>query len=256
MRQRCRGDDRRVGNLDPVVDLVAFLETPQDRDRVLDRRLVDEHLLEAALQRRILLDVLAIFVERRGADAVEFAARERRLEHIAGVHRAFGLAGAHHRVQLVDKQDDLAFLLGEVVEHGLQALFEFATKLRARYQCAHVQGKDSLAPQPLRHLVVDDALRESLDDRGLADAGLADQHGIVLGAALQDLDRAPDLLVAADDRVELALFGTLRQVDRVALERLAGVFRVRVVDLLPTTQVVDRFLDRTAEHAGLLEDAL
>jgi len=27
------------------------------------------------------------------------------------------------------------------------------------------------------------AQRQALDDRGLADAGLADQHGIVLGAA-------------------------------------------------------------------------
>ena len=43
------------------------------------------------------------------------------------------------------------------------------------------------------------------DDRGLADAGLADQHRVVLGAPLQHLDRAADLVVAADHRIELAL---------------------------------------------------
>jgi uncharacterized protein YjiS (DUF1127 family) len=45
----------------------------------------------------------------------------------------------------------------------------------------------------------------ALDDRGLADAGLADQHRVVLGAAREHLDDAADLLVAADDRIELAL---------------------------------------------------
>ena len=56
----------------------------------------------------------------------------------------------------------------------------------------------------------DDPLGEALDDRGLADAGLADQDGVVLGAAGEDLDDAADLVVAADDRVELARLGAPR----------------------------------------------
>ena len=71
----------------------------------------DQHLLEAPLERRVLLDVLAVLVERGGADAVQLAARERGLQHVAGVHGALGLAGADHGVQLVDEQDDVAFLL-------------------------------------------------------------------------------------------------------------------------------------------------
>ena len=55
------------------------------------------------------------------------------------------------------------------------------------------------------HLAVDDALRQAFDDRRLADARLADQHRVVLGAPLQHLDGAADLVVAADHRVELAL---------------------------------------------------
>ena len=64
-----------------------------------------QHLLEAPLERGVLLDVLAVLVERRRADAVQLAARERGLQHVAGVHGAFGLAGADHGVQLVDEQD-------------------------------------------------------------------------------------------------------------------------------------------------------
>ena len=189
MRERRGGDDRGIGDLDAVVDLVALLQAAQDRDRVLDRRLVDQHLLEAPLERGVLLDVLAVLVERRRADAMQLAARERGLQHVAGVHRAFGLAGADHGVQLVDEQDDVAFLLREVVEHRLEALLELAAELRAGDQRAHVEREDALVAQALRHLAVDDALRETFDDRGLADAGLADQHGVVLGAPLQHLDR-------------------------------------------------------------------
>ena len=130
----------------------------------------DQHFLEAALERGVLLDVLAVFVERGGADAMQLAARERGLEHVAGVHGAFGLAGADHGVQLVDEQDDLAFLLGEIVEHALQALFELAAEFGAGDQRAHVEREDALALEAFGHFAVDDALREAFDDGGLADA--------------------------------------------------------------------------------------
>ena len=51
----------------------------------LDARLIDLHRLEAALERGVLLDVLAIFVQRGRTDAVQFAARQHRLEHVARV---------------------------------------------------------------------------------------------------------------------------------------------------------------------------
>ena len=44
--------------------------------------------------------------------------------------------------------------------------------------------------QRLRHVAVDDLLRQSLDDGRLADAGLADQHRVVLGAPAQHLQHA------------------------------------------------------------------
>ena len=74
----------------------------------------------------------------------------------------------------------------------------------------------------------DDALGEALDDRRLADAGLADEHRVVLRAAAEHLDDAADLLVAADDRVELALLGALGEVDAEALERLEALLGVLV----------------------------
>ena len=98
------------------------------------RRLVDQHLLEAALQRGVLLDVLAVLVERGRADAVQLAARQRGLEHVAGVDRAFGLAGADHGVQLVDEEDDRPSSWPDFLQHGLQALLELAAVLGAGQQ--------------------------------------------------------------------------------------------------------------------------
>jgi hypothetical protein len=55
----------------------------------------------------------------------------------------------------------------------------------------------------LGHVVGGDRLGEALDDGGLADAGLADEHRVVLGAAAQHLHHPLGLTVATDDRVEL-----------------------------------------------------
>ena len=160
----------------------------------------DEDRLEAPRQRRVLFDMLAVFVERGRADAMQFAARQRRLQQVGRIHRAVGLAGADQRVHLVDEQDDAAFGRGDLLQHGLQPLLELAAIFRARDQRAEIERQQLLVLQAFRHVAIDDAQRQALDDRGLADAGLADQHGIVLGAAGQHLDGAADFLVAADHR--------------------------------------------------------
>ncbi len=94
MRKRGRRHERRILNAHAVMHFVAFLQSAQDRDGRLDARLVHHHRLETPLQRRVLLDVLAIFVERRRADAAQFAARQLRLEHVRRVRRAFRRARA------------------------------------------------------------------------------------------------------------------------------------------------------------------
>ena len=255
MRQRRRRDDGRIGDLDAVMDFVALLESAQDGDGVLHGGLVHQHLLEAPLERRVLFDVLAVLIERGRADAMQLAARERGLEHVAGVHGALGLAGAHHGVQFIDEQNDLAFLLRQIGEHRFQALLELAAKFRAGDQRAHVERENALVAQAFRHLAVDDALCEALDDGGLADAGLADEHRIVLGPALQDLNGAADLVVAADDRIEFALGRALGEIDAVLLERLAILLGARVLHLGAAANFLDRLLQAVPRRAAGLQDA-
>ena len=203
--------------------LVAVLQSAQDADGVLHRRLADEHLLEAPLQCGVLFDVLAVLVERGGADQSQLAAGQHRLDHVAGVHRRLtGRAGAHDGVQLVDERDDLPGGVLDVVEDGLEPFLELAAVLGAGHHRAHVQGDHGLVAQALRHVAGDDALGQALHDRGLADAGLTDQHRVVLGATGQHLHDAANLVVPPDDWVEFAFAGPLGQVGGVLLQRLIG----------------------------------
>ena len=228
-----------------MVRLVALLEPAQDGDGVLDRGLADEDLLEAALEGGVLLDVLAVLVEGGRADQAQLAAGEQRLEHVAGIHGALaGGAGADDGVQLVDERDDLAVAVLDLLEDGLEPLLELAAVLRAGDHRAEVEADEPLVAQRLRHVAVDDALGQPLDDGGLADAGLADEDGVVLGAARQHLHDPADLGVAADDRVELAVAGGLGEVGAVLLQRLGGGLGVLGGDLVAAAQHGDLRLDR------------
>ena len=202
--------------------LVALAQPLEDLHRVGDRRLVDLDLLEAALERRVALQVLAVLVERRRADRLQLAAGERRLQDRGGVDRALGGAGADQVVELVDEQDDVA-ALGDLLHHLLQPLLELAAVLRAGDQGREVEGVDLLVLEQLGDLAAGDPRGQPLDDRGLADPGLAEQHRVVLLPAAEDLHDPLDLGLAADHRVELALGGELGQVAAELIEQLRGL---------------------------------
>ena len=66
--------DRLVGDLDLVVLLVALADAVRMSIASSTVGSSTMHRLEAALERGVLLDVLAVLVERRGADALQLAA--------------------------------------------------------------------------------------------------------------------------------------------------------------------------------------
>ena len=140
-----------------MVQLVLLLEPAQDRNGVRHRWLADEDRLEAPLQRRVLFDVLAIFIERGRADAMQLAPRQRRLQKVGRVHRAFGFPGTDQSVHLVDEQDNVARSLLHLVEHTFQPLLEFATIFGAGDQRAHVQRQQPTILQRVRHVTIGNA---------------------------------------------------------------------------------------------------
>src|SRR5262249_1077826 len=89
---------------------------------------------------------------------------------------------------------------------------------------------------------------------GLADAGLADEDRVVLGAPRQHLDGAPDLLVAADDRVELPFLRRRREVARIFLQGVVALLGRGTLGLAALADVVDRGLEGLRVGPGLRED--
>src|SRR5262249_55035440 len=133
----------------------------------------------------------------------ELSARERRLQHVRRVHRALAGAGADERVQLVDEQDDAALRLLDLLQNSLQTIFELAAELRPGDHRGEIERAGLLVLERLRLVAAHDALSEPFDDRRLADAGLADQDGVVLRPPRENLDHAADLFIAPDDRIDL-----------------------------------------------------
>ncbi len=204
MRKDRRGHERGILNAHAVVHFVAFLQSAQNRDRILDRRLVHHHRLKTPFERGVLLDVLAIFVERGRADRAQLAARQLRLQHVGSIDRSFRRAGADDGVQFVDEKNDLALRVGDLFQKSLQPILEFAAKLRARDHRADVQRDELLLLERLRHVAADDAPREAFDDRRLPHPGLADQHRIVLRPAREHLHDATNFVVAANHGIDLS----------------------------------------------------
>ena len=170
----------------------------------------------------------------------------------AGLRRleaSLGRAGPDDGVQFVDEEDDLSFRRLHLLQNRLQALLEFAPELRAGDQRAHVERDHPTPLEALGHVAAGDALGEPLDDRRLADAGFADQDRVVLGATRKHLNHAADLVVAADDRVELAALGELGQVAAELLERLVGRLRVLVGDPLVAADSLQRLEQLGAAEA-------
>ena len=88
-----------------------------------------------------------------------------------------------------------------------------------------------LSRERVGHVVVDDLLRQAFDDGGLADARLADEHRVVLGAPRQDLHDPLELAGAADHGIELALARHLREVAAELVEDLAVLVVVAALAL-------------------------
>src|SRR4029079_11153692 len=129
---------RAVGDRDTVMRLVPVAQTLEDLDGVLDRRLADLNRLEPALEGGVLLDVLAVLVERGGTDGLQFAAGQFRLPDRSGVDRALGGPRTHERVHLVDEQDDVAAGV-DLLEHLLEAFLEVTAVAATRHQRTEVE---------------------------------------------------------------------------------------------------------------------
>ena len=214
-----RGERQRlVRNRDAVVVLVTLAKPPEDFDGLVHRRWFDHDGLEPPFECAVLFDVLPVLVERRRAHALQLTTGQRRLQHVAGVNRAFGGARTNQRMQLVDEQDDV-LVLGDFIHYRLQALFELPAILCAGNHSSHVERQHPVVAQRIGACAVRDELCETLHDGSFANPRLADKNWIVLLPSREHFHHAFDFFLTPDGRVQLALARELREVPAEMIER-------------------------------------
>ncbi|MNC12095.1 hypothetical protein D3C75_598080 [compost metagenome] len=206
-----------VRNFYPVMGFITVAESVQNLHSLLRCRLIHSNGLEASLQSGVLLNVFAVFIQRGGADALQLAAGQGRLQDVGGIDGAFRTACTDQGVQLVDEQDDIAGL-ADFVHDFLQTVLELASVFGARYDGAHIQSHYPLIPQCFGNFVVDDLLGQPFGNGGFTNAGFTDQHRIVLGAAAQHLNHPLNFLAAPDYRIQMAILGAGRQIAGQAVQ--------------------------------------
>ena len=143
----------------------------------------------------------------------------------------------------------------QLLDDLFQPLLEVAAIAGAGQQRPHVEAVDGGAFQHLRNLVVDDLAGQAFGDGGLADAGVADQQGVVLGPAAQDLDGPLDLGVTADQGIDLAVARLFIEVDAIGFQCLtAGLGGGGVLGVLGASAGLGRALVDAA--SSLLGDTV
>ena len=223
------------------MNLVFFLESPENGHAFLDGRFVDVNLLEPALEGGVLFYVLSVLVESRRPYAVKFSAGEGGLQHVRGVHGAVGGTRSHHGVYLVYEEDCFPFRLGDFPEHGLEPFFELPPVLGSGHQRPDVEGDELFVPESLGNVRIHYALGETLDYGGLSDAGLSYENGIVLRSSEKHAYDSSYLLVPSYDGVDLSRRGQFGEILSVLLKGPHRVFRGLGVHGLSASNVFQRF---------------
>ena len=202
------GGQRLVRDRHAEVALPVRPDPLQDLQRLVPPGLGDLDRLEPALQRRVLLDAVPVLRDRRGADAPQLPAGQRRLHDVPRVHRGpLGAPRPGHRVELVDEQDHLR-VRPHLFDHPGQALLELAPVLRPRHHLRHRQLDQPPSREEPAVPPEGDPLRQRLDDGGLPDPRLPHEDGVVLRGHHEDLDELAKGVagpVGVDERQEAPL---------------------------------------------------
>ena len=206
--------------------LISFLQTTQYGNRILYRRLLHHNRLEPSFQRRVLLDILSVFIQGGGTDTVQFSSGEHRLEHVARVQCSVRLPCPYDGMQLIDEQYDLAVAVLHILKDCLQPLFEFPSVFRSRDEGSHVQGKNFLILQPLGHVTLYYTLCKTLYHRSLSHAGLADEHRIILRLSGKYPYDVAYLVVSSYYGIELLIPRLFHQILTIFLQSIVSSFGI------------------------------
>ncbi len=209
-----------------MVNFIAFFQTPEDRDGISYRRLIDKNRLKTPFQGRVFFHMQAIFIQSGGPDAMKLAAGQHRFQQITSIHGAFGFSGTHHRMHLINKENNFSVGILHFFEDCFQPFFKFTPKLGPGNQSPHIQGNQFFLFQTFRYVLADNTLSQTFDNGSFTNPRFTNQNRIILSPPGKDLDHPPNFFIPADNRIKLSLACRPSQIKTVFLQSLIGVLRI------------------------------
>ena len=206
------------GDGHPVELLVIVGDAPHDLRRLGHGGLRHRHRLEAALQGGVLFNVLPVLREGGGANDLDLPPGQGWLQDVGGIHGALRIPGAHQVVDFVNDQDDVAADL-HLGNEALHPALKLAPELGPGHQSREVQKVYLFVPELKRNLPLGNPLGQPFGNGSLAHAGFADETGVILLAAVQDLNDPLRLHVPAHHLVQLPLPGPAGKVQAVGVQK-------------------------------------
>jgi len=138
------------------------------------------------------------------------------------------------------------------VQDSLDALLIFTLVLCTCHERAHIQAEEP-ADEGCGNISACDPLSEPLRNSCLSYTRFTDQHRIVFRSPAQNSDDAPNLVVAANDGVELALLSQRGQVDRVFGQCIKPCFCALALNSSVAANLLDRAREGLFSQGGLFE---
>ena len=210
-------------DLDAVVLLVGRHDALEDLHRLVRRRLVDGYLFEVRDHLLVGLDVFGVAVYAGSRYKLEPALAELALED--GGSAVEGALLVEELVYAFDDENGVGKLL-DLCYDALEAVLDLALVLGVAAEGGDVKLPGGRVGEEARDLAGGDLTDESVDEGGLADAGLSGNEEIRFGLTAENLVDDADLLFEADDIVEVPGAGEGCLVGAVfRKEALAGRWR-------------------------------
>ncbi len=176
-------------------------------------RLIHLNHLEAARERGIFFEIFLIFRPRSSRDGAQSAPGKSGFEQVCGITLSSRTSRPDQRVRLVDEQNDWFRRRLNFINHLAQSILELPFHARAGLQQAKIQGPQTDPFESRRNIARRDPLGKPFDDCGFAHTGFAGKDRIILPPTHQDINDLSNLLIPAQDRVDLPFSSLFSEVN-------------------------------------------
>ena len=171
------------------------LQTAQDGDGVFHPGLANQYFFGSGVRVLRLFDVWRYSSKVVAPMQLWFAACQSRFQHIARIHCAISfLPCADQSMDFIGENQGVAVVFRQVIQTAFQAFFKFAAVFRAGNPKPPSQNQQAFVREGFGHFAVNNTLRQAFNNSGFTHQA-HQSHRVVLGAALQRLNRTADFII-------------------------------------------------------------